>query len=209
MRLGAKTRAPPVRDTRAFRARGWLSFPRSMARALGGFVMFEPSGSEHRLLPSGVRRDRPRDAAGTCQAGVCGDAAGPGGRPARAGLRIKRRRRATRRPPDRSGHSRWQCPCRFHLDPAGTRAGQGVASQASGLQVRPPPSGTHRLPPVRAPWARTIHVAEGAVSMARGSGCVDKMARFARIRQLRHHHADDRDQPVNRGIATRQPVEKK
>ena len=154
--LGATARAPPVRDARAFRARGRPSFKRNSTRALGGLVAFGPSGTEHRPLPPGARRDHPSGAAGTCQAGVCGDAAGPGGRPARAGLRIKRRRRATRRPPDRSGHSRGYALAMIHLDPAGPRAGRGLASQASGPRVRPPPTGTHRLPPARAPSAPAI-----------------------------------------------------
>lgn len=156
MWLGATTRAPPMRDARAFRARGRLSFPRSVTRALGGFVAFGPSGTEHRPLPPGARKDDPSGAAGTFQAGVCGDAAGPGGRPARAGLRIKRRRSTTRRSPDRSGHSRWICPCRNPPRSGGPRADRGLASQASGPRVRSPPTGTHRLPPARAPSAPAI-----------------------------------------------------
>jgi hypothetical protein len=80
MWLGAFTRAPPVRDTRAFRARGRPSFPQSITQALGGLVAFGPSGTEP-ALSHPRRRKTPPGAAGTCQAGVRGDAAsarGPG-----------------------------------------------------------------------------------------------------------------------------------
>ena len=80
MWLGAFTRAPPARDTRAFQARGRPSFPESITQALGGLVAFGPSGTEPTL--SHPRRGKtPPGAAGTCQASVRGDAAsarGPG-----------------------------------------------------------------------------------------------------------------------------------
>jgi hypothetical protein len=49
MWFGAFTRAPPARDTRAFRARGRPSFPQSITQALGGLVAFGPSGTEPAL----------------------------------------------------------------------------------------------------------------------------------------------------------------
>jgi hypothetical protein len=55
-----------------------------------------------------------------------------------------------------SGHSRRITLGLIHLDPAGPRADRGVASQASGPQVRCPRARTHRLPPARAPSAPAI-----------------------------------------------------
>ena len=59
MWLGTVARAPPVKVARAFRARGRLSFPRSVTRALGGVVVFGPSGTEPTLshpAPDGITR---------------------------------------------------------------------------------------------------------------------------------------------------------
>lgn len=53
--------------------------------------MFGPSEAEPRPLPP-APAGNPSDAAGSDQAGVCGDAAAMVGRPARPRLRIKRRR---------------------------------------------------------------------------------------------------------------------
>jgi hypothetical protein len=173
MWLGATARAPPVRVARAFRARGRPSFKRNSTQALGGLVAFGPSGTEHHPLPPGARRDHPSGAAGTCQAGVCGErrrpgrAAGPGGTadqtPPVATIRGYGRRRSGERRVFRTiaGRNRFRPFARnalglIHLDPAGPRADRGMASQASGPRVRPPPTGTHRLPPARAPSAPAI-----------------------------------------------------
>ena len=96
-----------------------------------------------------------------------------GGRPARAGLRIKRRRwqplqgtvggvqanagsSAPSQAATGSGHSREMPLPKSTSIRQAPRADRGLASQASGPRVRPPPTGTHRLPPARAPSAPAI-----------------------------------------------------
>jgi len=73
--LARVTRAPPVRKTPRLPGAGRLFFKRNSTQAPGGFVTFGPSGTEHLPLPPGARQEDPSGAAGTCQAGVCGDAA--------------------------------------------------------------------------------------------------------------------------------------
>ena len=90
--LGATARAPPVRDARAFRARGRPSFKRNSTQALGGLVAFGPSGTEHHPLPPGARRNNREPRQGLVRPAFAVTPQPLGGRPARAGLRIKRRR---------------------------------------------------------------------------------------------------------------------
>ena len=75
MWLGACHPRPTGEEFPRLPGAGRLFFPRNSTQALGGFVTFDPSGTEHLPLPPGARQDDPSGAAGTCQAGVCGDAA--------------------------------------------------------------------------------------------------------------------------------------
>jgi hypothetical protein len=170
MWLGAITRAPPVRKTPRLPGAGRLFFPRNSTQAPGGFVTFDPSGTEHLPLPPGARREDPSGAAGTCQAGVCGASAfrGRAARPDRdadqtppvedhaARLPLARKARTLHVPQPVPVLRADKTLGLIHLDPAGPRADRGVASQASGPQVRCPRAKTHRLPPARAPSAPAI-----------------------------------------------------
>ena len=88
MWLGAVARAPPVRVSPAPSGRGRAFLPAKLDASPGRFRFVRAFGD--RTPPSPTRRLS--DAAGTCQAGVCGDAASMARQPARTGMRIKRRR---------------------------------------------------------------------------------------------------------------------
>jgi hypothetical protein len=179
--LGAFTRAPPARDARAFRARGRPSFPQSITQALGGSRRVRPFGDRTRPLPPA-----PAEKLHPARQGLARPASGV--TPHRPGGPAGPQNHADRTPPAAlqsrsatgSGHSRENALAPIHPDGTGPRAGRGKASQASGPRVRPPQTGTHRLPPARAPWAPAIRLGgrwgecgtkrEGVEKTARNSG---------------------------------------
>jgi hypothetical protein len=176
--LARFTRAPPVRDTRAFRAQAGP--PSSDARRKPWAVSSRsPLWGANPPSPTRAGRSHPPDAAGTCQAGARGDAASPGG-PAGPASHADRTPPAAR---PRRGRNRFRPFARDALVPStpmgqAPRAGRGQASQAPGPQVRPPQTGTHRLPPARAPWAPAIRVGRKVRAVSHGGRGWGQNGRF-------------------------------
>ena len=78
-----------------------------------------------------------------------------------------------------SGHSREMPSARSTSIRQAPRADRGLASQASGPRVRPPPTGTHRLPPARAPSAPAIRSGRKVGVVWHGwSGCGKRWGSF-------------------------------
>jgi|GEM_PF-3066993 len=157
----------------------WLSFTRNSTRALGG-----SSGSALWRLNPALSHPHVSDAAGTGQAGVCGDAASMKGRPAPPRLRIKRRRlKALQRSRcavlDPVPAFSPEALALIHLDRAGPRTSAGVSLRkllAHGYGPRTPELTAFRRPGLRMP--RPSVGAEGEGIVAWGERAGKKAKRF-------------------------------
>ena len=190
--LGAITRAPPVRKTPRLpgaRAGSSSRKTRRKPRAVSSrSILREPNTSLSHPAPDGKTRQARQ---GLVRPAFAVTPHAVAGQPPEQGCGSNAAGRGSRRPPASrkkgagaalastgSGHSRGKTLGLIHLDPAGPRAGRGVASQASGPQVRCPRAETHRLPPARAPSTPAIRSGRKAGVVSHGAGGCGKCGGF-------------------------------